>query len=376
MSPVAALPRPQWPWDPIIDLVSMPFEAAAGWAWDTVIGGITDWLAKGFIQLVSYVWDVMDQSSSPRLESEWFSGSAGAPYLTAVAVATGLLAIFVFCALIQGVLAGRPLELVKRMAFDTPAAVAGILFTVGFAQVGIDLVDAMSDGIWQLTRDRAVNAVDGLLLTASNLMPGSFLSPLLLLIGMLGMLMLWIVLFVREALIYLVVAMAPMAWATSVWPAIASVRRRVLELLAALILSKLAIAMALAVGLGALGGIGATGEPSAGTAENGLAEFGTMVVGIVTFGLAAFMPFLVLKLVPIVEAAIIAQGIQGAPVRAAQMGLQYSYYFHGIGGRLAGGGTLPMSTGAGAPSSGATSARSQDAATRPVGEQQPSGGRR
>ena len=194
MSAVAALPRPQWPWDPIIDLVSMPFEAAAGWAWDTVIGGITDWLAKGFIQLVSFVWEVMDQSSSPRLESEWFSGSAGAPYLTAVAVATGLLGIFVFCALIQGVLAGRPLELVKRMAFDTPAAVAGILFTAGFAQVGIDLVDAMSDGIWQLTRDRAVNAVDGLLLTASNLMPGSFLSPLLLLIGMLGMLMLWIVL--------------------------------------------------------------------------------------------------------------------------------------------------------------------------------------
>ena len=138
----------------------------------------------------------------------------------------------------------------------------------------------------------------------------------------------------------------------------------------------LAIAMALAVGLGALGGIGATGEPGAGTAQNGLAEFGTMVVGIVTFGLAAFMPFLVLKLVPIVEAAIIAQGIQGAPVRAAQMGLQYSYYFHGIGGRLAGGGTLPMSAGPGAPSGGASGARSQDAATRPVGEQQSQGGRR
>ena len=46
MTAVAAVPRPQWPWDPIIDLVSMPFEAAAGWAWDTVIGGITDWLAK------------------------------------------------------------------------------------------------------------------------------------------------------------------------------------------------------------------------------------------------------------------------------------------------------------------------------------------
>ena len=202
-----------WPWDPIVDTVLAPFKAAAGWAWDTVIGGITDWLAKGFVQLVSFVWEVMDQSSSPQLDSEWFSNSAGAPYLTAVMVATGLLAIFVFCALIQGVLAGRPLELVKRMAFDTPVAVVGILFTLAFTQVGVDLVDAMSDGIWQLTRPKAINAVDGLVLTAGKLSPGSFLTPLLLLIGMLAMLMLWIVLFVREALIYLVVALAPMAWA-------------------------------------------------------------------------------------------------------------------------------------------------------------------
>ena len=356
---------PGWPWDPIIDLVSAPFKAAAGWAWDTVVGGITDWLAKGFVQLVSFVWDVMDQSASPHLNSEWFARSPGAPYLTAVAVATGLLLIFVFCALIQGVLAGRPLELVKRMAFDTPVAIAGILFTVGFTQVGVNLIDAMSDGIWQLSRPKAINAVDGLLLTASKLTPGTFLTPLLLLVGMLAMLMLWIVLFVREALIYLVVALAPMAWATSVWPAIASVRRRVIELLAALVFSKLAIAMALAVGLGALGGVGATGNPGDGVVANGLAEFSTMVVGIITFGLAAFMPFLVIRLIPIVEAAVIAQGIHSAPMRLAQSGLQYSYYFHGMHARLAGTGP---GVGGASTAAAATPRTGSDPATRPVGD--------
>lgn len=355
-----------WPWDPIVDLVSVAFTAGAGWAWDTVIRGITDWLAKGFVQLVDFVWSVMDQSSSPRLDSEWFSGSAGAPYLTAVGVATALLLIFLFCALIQGVLAGRPMELVKRMAYDTPLAVAGILFTIAFTQVGIDLVDAMSDGIWQMTRPKAINAVDGMLLTSIKLTPGSFLTSLLLLIGMLAMLMLWIVLFVREALIYLVVALAPMAWATSVWPAIASVRRRVVELLAALVFSKLAIAMALAVGLGALGGIGATGNPGEPTVSNGLAEFGTLVVGIITFGLAAFMPFLVIKLMPIVEAAVIAQGIQSAPLRAAQTGLQYSYYFHGVQARVAG--TGPGAGGSGVAAMAPGGRSSADPATRSVGE--------
>ena len=38
-----------WPWDPIVDAVMEPFAAAAGWAWDTVVEGITDWLAKGFV---------------------------------------------------------------------------------------------------------------------------------------------------------------------------------------------------------------------------------------------------------------------------------------------------------------------------------------
>ena len=325
----------QWPWDPIVDLVTAPFEAAAGWAWDTVIGGITDWLAKGFVQLVTYVWEVMDRTTSPHLTSEWFAGSAGAPYLTAVAAATGLLAVFLFCALIQGIVAGRPMELVRRLALDTPSAVAGILFTVAFAQVGVDLVDAMSDGIWELIRTKAVTAVDSVMRASTALQAGSFLSPLMLLIGMLAVLLLWFVLFVREALVYLVVALAPLAWATSVWPAIAQVRKRTLEMLAALVFSKLAIALALAVGLGALGGIGATGQPGDGVVANGFAEVGTMVVGVITFGLAAFMPFLVLKLVPIVEAAVIAQAVHSAPARAAQMGLQYSYYFNGIQTRLA-----------------------------------------
>jgi hypothetical protein len=355
---------PLWPWDPIVDAVTAPFKAAAGRAWDTVIGGITDWLSKGFVQLVSFVWEVMDRSTSPRLDSEWFANSPGAPYMTAVAVATGLLLIFVFCALIQGVVAGRPLELVKRMAFDTPAAIAGILFTLAFTQVGVSLVDEMSDGIWNLTRPKAIDAVDGLLLTAGKLSPGSFLTPLLLLIGMLAMLTLWAVLFVREALIYLVVALAPMAWATSVWPAIASVRRRVVELLAALVFSKVAIAMALAVGLGALGGLGATGNPGEPTVDNGLAEFSTLVVGIITFGLAAFMPFLVIKLIPIVEAAVIAQGIQSAPMRAAQSGLQYTYYFQGMHGRLAG--TGPGVGGASLTAGPSGGVRASDPATRPV----------
>ncbi len=83
------------------------------------------------------------------------------------------------------------------------------------------------------------------------------------------------------------------------------------------------------------------------------------------------MPFLVIKLVPIVEAAVVAQGIHSAPARAAQSGLQYSYYLQGVRSRLATGPIAGVDQGAGGgPVGGVESAggpaRGSDPATRSV----------
>jgi hypothetical protein len=321
----------------VVEFLTRPFTAAAGWAWDTVVNGMTDWLARGFVQLVTFLWQLMDRSTRPSLDAEWFAHSEGAPYLTAVAVATLLLTAFLFCGLIQGVLAGRPLELVRRMFRDTPTAVAGILLTASITQVAVAATDALTDGIWMVTRERAVHALDGLTVVAMGLPGQTFLSALVLLFGMIALLLLWVVLVVREALIYIVVALCPLAWATVVWPAIAGARRRCLELLAALVFSKIAIGLALAVGIGALGGIGATGSPGGGVADNGFSEFSTLLAGVTIFGVAAFMPFLIIKLIPIVEGAAVAQHVTGAPSRAASTAMQYGYYGETLQRRLSSG---------------------------------------
>jgi hypothetical protein len=336
----------------VVDFLARPFTEAIGWAWDTVVNGMTDWLARGFVQLVTFIWALMDRSTRPNLDAEWFSRSSGAPYLTAVAVATLLLGVFLFCGLIQGVAAGRPMELLRRMFRDTPAAVAGILLTASITQVAVAATDEITNGIWAVTRDRAVHALDGLTVVAMALPGQTFLSALVLLLGMLALLLLWVVLVVREALIYIVVALCPLAWATSVWPAIAGARRRCLELLAALVVSKMAIGLALAVGVGALGGIGATGSPGGGVADNGFSEFSTLLAGVTMFGVAAFMPFVILKLIPIVEGAAAAQHVTGAPARAASMGMQYGYYGETLQRRLSSGATKGA-LGAAAPTSAA-----------------------
>ncbi len=94
--------------------------------------------------------------------------------------------------------------------------------------------------------------------------------------------------------------------------------------------------LAISVGVSALGGIGATGEPGEGVGDNAAAELGTLIVGVVTFGMAAFMPFLLFKLMPVVAAAVVAQGVASGPMRAGQQGMQMQYYGSSTMRRLGG----------------------------------------
>ena len=59
--------------------------------------------------------------------------------------------------------------------------------------------------------------------------------------------------------------------------------------------------------------------------------------GVIVFGLAAFMPFVVFKLLPVAAAAVVAQGVASAPMRAGQQGMQMQYY----GRQLTSGGKVP-----------------------------------
>ncbi len=96
-------------------------------------------------------------------------------------------------------------------------------------------------------------------------------------------------------------------------------------MLAALIVAKPVITLALSVGVSAMAGVGATGEPGDPAGGNVARELGTLVVGVVTFGLAAFMPYVVWKLMPVVAAAVVAQGIASGPLRAGQTAMQVQY---------------------------------------------------
>jgi hypothetical protein len=109
-------------------------------------------------------------------------------------------------------------------------------------------------------------------------------------------LVLWIELFMREAAVYVVVLMLPLAFAAFVWPARRIWALRAVEVLVALILSKFAIVAVLALGGAAM------------NASLDQHSIGAWLAGLVLLVLAAFTPWALLRLVPLAELAAGAAG--------------------------------------------------------------------
>jgi hypothetical protein len=147
-------------------------------------------------------------------------------------------------------------------------------------------------------------------------------------VGLLAAVVLVIELFVRAGLIYIVVALSPLIYAAAVWEQMRGGVRKLAELGLALIVSKFVIAVALSLSAAALVAAWpgenateiATPEMAAGAAgETKLAHtVGLLVGAVVMFGIAAFMPFVLFRLLPMAEAAMVSQGIKAGPMRAAQ----------------------------------------------------------
>jgi hypothetical protein len=170
----------------------------------------------------------------------------------------------------------------------------------------------------------------------------AFVVFLLGLITVLAGIVLVAELVIRAALIYVVVALAPLVFAARLWPATKGASRKLLELLCALVLSKLVIAVALAGAAAAAVGAGSGGEVTALPEPEVFAEdpggsvtqaVGILLAASAAFGVAAFSPLLIARLLPMTEAALVAQGVRGGPMRAGHQGMMMANTFQMVSGR-------------------------------------------
>jgi hypothetical protein len=313
---------------------------AATAGFEAMIGGLTAWVLDAVVWIVGGVFHFFVDSADPNVQADWFITGHG-PYATTATIGATLLVGFVLAGIAQGVLAGDVGGMVRQMTLHLPLAVLGMVGLVSVTQLLIGVVDALSGGVLDAfaadvsSFTRAVGSIAAL----SGSTATAFVIFLLGLVSVLAGLVLVAELVIRSALVYIVVALAPLVFAAQVWPAMRGTARRLLELLVALIVSKLVMAVALAVAAAALVGTGSGGEVTSLPAPEVVAEdpggsvtqaVGILLAASAAFGVAAFSPLLVTRLMPITEAAIIASGLRGGPVRAGQQALAISS-FHRAG---------------------------------------------
>ena len=248
-------------------------------------------------QILRFTASLIDQTTTPQLRSTWFSST----YWRMTGIAALLTLPFLFAAVIQSLMRSD-LTLVMRAAFGYLPLAA--LATAIAAPVTMLLL-AGSDEMSAIITAAATGS-------SRALAPGTEISGILnsvkgpvfyvFFVGVLvtcGAFVLWLELVIREAAVYVIVLMLPLAFAAMVWPARRVWAVRSVELLIALILSKFAIIAVLALGGGALSQIDHLGAASA-------------MAGVALLTLAGLMPWALIRLLPLAE---VASGTVGAGTR-------------------------------------------------------------
>ena len=234
-------------------------------------------------------------TTAPQLRTTWFS----ATYWRMTAIAAVLTLPFLFAAAVQALMRSD-LGLLARAAFGyLPLATLAIAIAAPLTMLLLAATDELCAFISSAAGDassRFLDKAEALIGGLTALTSSPFLAFLVGLFMVAAAFALWIELLMREAAVYVIVLMLPLAFAAMVWPARRVWAVRAVELLIALILSKFAIVAVLSLG----------GAAISSGADNG--SITTVMAGAVLIMLAAFSPWALIRMIPLAEVASGAAG--------------------------------------------------------------------
>lgn len=256
------------------------------------LAAVAVWAAGGARSALEDTAKVIGSTTSPRLTAPWFSRV----YWRVAGISVLLTVPFLFAAAIQALLRSD-LSLLVRAAFGyLPLAMLAVAVT---AQLTALLLSA-TDALGALVQDAAGSQAGSLLgriaawsAVGTLASHSPFVAFVVAAFTVLAAFAVWVELMMREAAVYVIVAMLPLAFAALVWPARRVWAQRAVELLTALILSKLAIVAVLTL---------------AGAALTHTITSAAFMTGVVLLMLGAFAPWAMVRLVPVAE---LSAGVAG-----------------------------------------------------------------
>lgn len=276
-----------------------------------VLSGLSQWVASGAEWLLTQIGDVLISTTTIDVGADWFKTHYGQMTALAGVVVLPLLVL----QSIQAIYRQNAGQLLKAFFVQLPLALVLGVVAIQIVVLSVSATDAMcsavAGGSGSDIKTLLTGLVHGLITAVGDPTLATFV---LLLVGLLvaaAAFVLWLELLVRAAAVYVAVLFLPLALATLVWPAVSHWCRRLVETLAALILSKFVIVATLSLAAGAV----SSGTAGTGDAGSG---FASVLAGGALLVLATFTPFVILRLIPAIEAGAVGH-LEGARQRSTSV---------------------------------------------------------
>ncbi|MGA2474337.1 MAG: hypothetical protein ABSG39_12720 [Acidimicrobiales bacterium] len=283
--------------NPICQVGSLGGSIAAS-GFESVLSGISQWVASGAEWLLGQIGDVLVSTTTVDVGATWFRTHYG--QMTALAGVVILPMLLV--STLQAIVRQNPGQLVRTYLVQLPLALLLAVVAIQIVILSLSATDAMSDavagGAGADVTSLLSGVTTGLVAAAADPTIASFVLLLIALLVAVAAFVLWLELLIRAAAVYVAVLFLPLALATLVWPAVSHWCRRLVETLAALILSKFVIVATLSLAAGAVS------SGTAGTGAHG-AGFSAVLAGGALLVMATFVPFAILRMIPAVEAGAV-----------------------------------------------------------------------
>lgn len=288
-------------WDPVCEAgktvagkAGEVLTAPVRYAANSAVDSVTSWVADTAQWILKRVINFIETSTTPSLDADWFTER----YEFMIGLAALILVPMLIIATLRAVVTQDLGQLVRSFFVFLPVAILGTLAAVTITQALLSVTDAMSAAVARNIAGDVSGIFDSVGSTLSNsvgvanpALPSFavFFGALLLIVGSFFV---WLELLVRSAAVTVAVFFLPMILAGLVWPAAMRWTRRLIEILVALILSKFVVVAVISLATAAL-------------AEPGQGGFASVMGGAALMLMAAFSPFALLKLMPMVEGAAI-----------------------------------------------------------------------
>ena len=247
-------------------------EAVGGTAWNF----IANWLAKGLTDMAINVFEKFSASTTPDFNQKWWRDNLD--LIVTISLPLLVIAFVLQCA--AAAIRREPARLGSAV-FGALLGTAGVPFAIAVVVASGRMVDQISSVILGhnpaiVQGFRRIVDITRVLGHATN---GGFLI-MAIEFAILATMALYFVMLIREVALVAFVVLAPIALASWTWTATRHWLRRWIEIVGALLFSKIIMAVIFTLGLSAIGN----------TNEAGDSSLGTFLAGTLLFAMAAFAP--------------------------------------------------------------------------------------